>query len=245
MRPYYPFKSKLFNATTYSFECPNINDTLSVKACLCKRRQFSSNGVASMQKIQTVQRSSSPWWVVSVIHTLIFTHFFDSESGNNSNFEGSKQKEIHALRLRDHFVLVRILILLVGWNHNYSELCLKMFNCGMPTLVQWTIHDVGLLHAYVSWLWRGSSLVKIHWRWNLAQSGHRVTFLMGCVQWYDYNHPIISVVLWPFHGAYHQIQVEKISPQQAQSQLQLLNAIALMIILKVRSKALQVNDTLW
>ena len=37
---------------------------------------------------------------------------------------------------------------------------LKMFNRGMPTLVQWTIHDV--LHAYVSWLWRGSSLVKMH-----------------------------------------------------------------------------------
>ena len=44
------FKSKLFNTTIYSFECPNINDTQSVKACLCKRRQFSSNGVASIQK---------------------------------------------------------------------------------------------------------------------------------------------------------------------------------------------------
>ena len=31
---------------------------------------------------------------------------------------------------------------------------------------------------------------------------------------------------------------------QAKSQLQLLNAIAMMIMLKVRSKALQVNDTL-
>ena len=51
MRPYYPFNSKLFNTTIYSFECPNINDTLSVKACLCKRRQFSSNGAASIQKI--------------------------------------------------------------------------------------------------------------------------------------------------------------------------------------------------
>ena len=73
---------------------------------------------------------------------------------------------------------------------------------------------------------------------------------MGCLQRYDYNHPVISVVLWPFHGTYHQkykdmVKVEKISPQQAQSQLQLLNAIAMMIILKVRSKALQVNDTLW
>ena len=60
-----------------------------------------------------------------MIHTVIFTHFFDSESGKNSNFEGSKQEEIDALRLRDHsdFVLVRSLILLVGWNHNYSELC--------------------------------------------------------------------------------------------------------------------------
>ena len=57
--------------------------------------------------------------------TVIFTHFFDSESGKNSNFEGSKQEEIDALRLRDHFdfVLVRSLILLVGLNHNYSELC--------------------------------------------------------------------------------------------------------------------------
>ena len=59
MRPYYPFNSKLFNTTIYSFECPNINDTLSVKACLCKRRQFSSNGAASIQKIHTVQRTSS------------------------------------------------------------------------------------------------------------------------------------------------------------------------------------------
>ena len=41
------------------------------------------------------------------------------------------------------------------------------------------------------------------------------------------------------------VKVEKISPQQAQSQLQLLNAIAMMNILKARSKALQVNDTLW
>ena len=125
MRPYYPFNSKLFNTTIHSFECPNINDTLSVKACLCKRRQFSSNGAASIQKIHAVQRTSSLWWVVWVIHTVIFTHFFDSESGKNSNFEGSKQEEIDALRLRDHFdfVLVRSLILLVGWNHNYSELC--------------------------------------------------------------------------------------------------------------------------
>ena len=38
------------------------------------------------------------------------------------------------------------------------------------------------------------------------------------------------------------VTVEKISPQKAQSQLQLLNAIAMMIILKVRSKALQAND---
>ena len=37
------------------------------------------------------------------------------------------------------------------------------------------------------------------------------------------------------------VKVEKISPQQAQSQLQLLNAIAMITILKVRSKALQVN----
>ena len=60
-----------------------------------------------------------------MIHTMIFTHFFDSESGKNYNFEGSKQEEIDALRLRDHFdfVLVWSLILLVGWNHNYSELC--------------------------------------------------------------------------------------------------------------------------
>ena len=51
-----------------------------------------------------------------------FHPLFDSESGKNSNFEGSKQEEIDALRLRDHFdfVLVRSLILLVGWNHNYS-----------------------------------------------------------------------------------------------------------------------------
>ena len=41
------------------------------------------------------------------------------------------------------------------------------------------------------------------------------------------------------------VKVEKISPQQAQSQLQLLNAMAMITILKVRSKALQVNDTLW
>ena len=37
------------------------------------------------------------------------------------------------------------------------------------------------------------------------------------------------------------VKVEKISPQQAQSQLELLNAIA-MITLKVRSKTLQVNE---
>ena len=81
------------------------------------------------------------------------------------------------------------------------------WRCSIAECQHWyngTIHDV--LHAYVSWLWRGSSLVKMHWRWNLAHSGHSVTFLRGCIQWYDYNHPFISVVLWPFDGAYHQIQ---------------------------------------
>ena len=160
-----------------------------VKACLWKRRQFGSNGAASIQKIYTVQRTSWPWWVVWVIHTVIFTHFFDSKSGKNSNFEGSKQEEIDALRLRDHFdfVLVRSLCWLDGIIITPSCV-LKMFNRGMPTLVRWTIHDVGLLlHAYVSWFWRGSSLVKMHWRWNLAHSGHTVTFLMDCIQ------------LWPSH----------------------------------------------
>ena len=69
-----------------------VNDTLSVKACLCKRRQFGSNGAASIQKIHTVQRTSSLWWVVWVIRTVIFTHLFDSESGKNSNFEGSNRR---------------------------------------------------------------------------------------------------------------------------------------------------------
>ena len=208
MRPYYPFNSKLFNTTIYSFECPNINDTLSVKACLRKRRQFSSNGAASIQKIHTVQRTSSLWWVVWEIHTVIFTHFFDSESGKNSNFEGSKQEEIDALRLRDHFdiVLVRSLILLVGWNHNY--LLLVFWRCSIAECQHWYNgrYMMYYMPVCVSWLWRGSSLVKMHWRWNLAHNGRSVTFLMGCIQWYDYNHPVISVVLWPFHCAYHQIQ---------------------------------------
>ena len=205
MRPYYPFNSKLFNTTIYSFECPNINDTLSVKACLCKRRQFSSNGAASIQKIHTVQRTSSLWLVVWVIHTVIFTHSFDSESGKNSNFEGSKQEEIDALRLRDHFdfVLVRSLILLVGWNHNYSELCSEV--CSIAECQHW--YNGRYMMYYMSvCVRRGSSLVKMHWRWNLAHNGRSVTFLMGCIQWYDYNHPVISVVLWPFHCAYHQVQ---------------------------------------
>ena len=52
------------------------------------------------------------------------------------------------------------------------------------------------------------------------------------------------------HLACHQIQGQEIYPQQAQSQLQLLNAMAWIhdnynIITKVRSEALQVNDTLW
>ena len=204
MRPYYPFNSKLFNTTIYSFKCPNINDTLSVKACLCKRRQFSSNGAASIQKIHTVQRTSSLWWVVWVIHTVIFTHFFDSESGKNSNFEGSKQEEIDALRLRDHFdfVLVRSLILLVGWNHNYSELCSE--DVQSRNANTGTMDDTWCTTCLC--VRRGSSLVKMHWRWNLAHNGRSVTFLMGCIQWYDYNHPVISVVLWPFHCAYHQVQ---------------------------------------
>ena len=50
--------------------------------------------------------STSPWRVVGVIDTVIFTHFFDSESGKNSNCEGSKQEEIDTLRLRDHFDFV-------------------------------------------------------------------------------------------------------------------------------------------
>ena len=47
---------------------------------------------------------------------------------------------------------------------------------------------------------------------------------MGCI---DYNYPVRGVVLCPFL-AYHQIQGQgqEISPQQAQSQLQLLNAMA-------------------
>ena len=252
MRPYYPFKSKLFN-TTIQLECPNINDTLSVKACMCKRRQFSSNGAASIQKIHTVQRTSSPWWVVWVIHTVIFTHLFDSESGKNSNFEGSKQEEIDTLRLRDHFdfVLVRSLILL-AWLDGiiFTPGCvLKMFNRRMPTLVQWTIHDV-ILHmpmcpdfdAVAPWL---------------KCIGDEIWCTVGIGEhfwWAVYSGMIItipSLVLFCDHFMSHvikykgMVKVEKISPQQAQSQLQLLNAIAMMIILKVRNKALQVNDTLW
>ena len=34
---------------------------------------------------------------------MIFTPLFVSESDENSNYEGSKQEEIDALRLRDHF----------------------------------------------------------------------------------------------------------------------------------------------
>ena len=57
----------------------------------------------SIQEIHTEQRTSSPWWVVGVIHTVIFTHLFYLESSQNSHFEGSKQEEIDALRPRDYF----------------------------------------------------------------------------------------------------------------------------------------------
>ena len=42
---------------------------------------------------------------------------------------------------------------------------------------------------------------------------------MGCLQWYDYNHPVIIVVLWIMaHIIKYKdmVKVEKISPQQAQ-----------------------------
>ena len=229
MRPYYPFKSKLFNSTTYSFECPNINDTLSVKACLCKRRQFSSNSAASIQKIHTVQRTSSPWWVV-FSDTCVYIRWFSPTFLTRNQ---AKILILKGLNRRRSTPWDWGIILILFWFGVWfcwldgiiitPSCVLKMFNRGMSTLVQWTIHDV--LHAIVSWLWRGSSLVKMHWRWNLAHSGHRVTFLMGCIQWYDYNHPFISVVLW--HLMTHiikykdmvMVKVEKISPQQAQSQL--------------------------
>ena len=70
---------------------------------ICVRDVNSSNGAVSIQEIHMVQRTSSPWWVVGEIHTVIFTHCFYSESSQNSHFEGSKQEEIDALRLRDHF----------------------------------------------------------------------------------------------------------------------------------------------
>ena len=135
-----------------------VNDTLSVKACLCKRRQFSSNGAASIQKIHTVQRTSSLWWVVWVIRTVIFTHFFDSESGKNSNFEGSNRRRSTPW----NWGIILILFWFGVWFRWLDGIIitpscvLKMFNRGMSTLVQWTIHFV--LHAYVSWLWHGSSL---------------------------------------------------------------------------------------
>ena len=58
------------------------------------------------------------------------------------------------------------------------------------------------------------------------------------------DHFIAHIIKYKVKDMFN-FKVEKISPQQAQSQLQLLNAIAMITILKVRSKALQVNDTLW
>ena len=77
MRPYYPFNNKLFCTTTHCFECPYINDTLNVRACLCKRRQFSGSGAVSIQEIHTVQRTSSPCRAVGAtygdFHPLFLT----------------------------------------------------------------------------------------------------------------------------------------------------------------------------
>ena len=104
------------------------------------------------------------------------------------SFGGSRQKEISALRLRDYLTdilivfVVRSLILLVGWNHNiFRVLCSEDFhskNRVMPTPVQIDDIHVGLF-ALFAWLWPGSFLVKVNWRWNLAHSDNRVTFLMG------------------------------------------------------------------
>ena len=144
MRPYYPFNSKLFNTTIYSFECPYINDTLSVKACLCKRRQFSSNGAASIQKIHAVQRTSSLWWVVWVIHTEIFTHFLTRNQAKILILKGLNRRRSKPW----DWGIILILFWFGVWfcwldGIIITPSCvLKMFNRRMPTLVQWTIHDV-------------------------------------------------------------------------------------------------------
>ena len=42
------------------------------------------------------------------INSLTQQHFFYSESGKKSHFEGSKQEGIDALRLRDNLILIVI-----------------------------------------------------------------------------------------------------------------------------------------
>ena len=124
MRPYYPFNNKLFNTTTHCSECPYINDTLNLRrvcvrdvnlvvAVLCQYRKFTRYRELHLHVGQS-----------KTLRTVIFTYFFDSESGENSNFEGSRPEEIDAVRLRDHFDCDNdsVFDLHVGWNHNYSEL---------------------------------------------------------------------------------------------------------------------------
>ena len=77
------------------------------------------------RKFTTVQRTSSPWWVVWVIHTVIFTHFLTRNQAKILILKGLNRRRSTPWDwgIILIFVLVRSLIVLVEWNHNYSELC--------------------------------------------------------------------------------------------------------------------------
>ena len=126
----------------------------------CQDMSVMSDGAASIQKIHTVQRTSSPWWVVWVIYGDFHPLFLTRNQAKIFILKGLNRRRSTPW----DWGIILILFWFGVWfcwldGIIITQSCvLKMFNRGMPTLVQWTIHDV--LHAYVSWLWRRSSLVK-------------------------------------------------------------------------------------
>ena len=89
-----------------------VRDVNLVVAVLCQYRKFTW--------YRELHRHVWQW----ELRTVISPTFFDLESGENSNFEGSRPEEIDSVRLRDHFDwdCDSVFDLHVRWNHNYSEL---------------------------------------------------------------------------------------------------------------------------
>ena len=136
--------------------------------CLCKRRQFSSNGAASIQNSHgrgnfIAMASSRLVWV---LHTVIFTHFLTRNHAKILILKGLNRWRSAPW----DWGIILICFLFRVWfcwldGIIITPSCvLKMFNRRIAECQHWYNgrHMMYYMPIYVSWLWRGGSLVKIH-----------------------------------------------------------------------------------